>query len=108
MAYISKPSKFRKAAFMSTLQLFGTLKKLRLIYPRDLFESDPRSITGIRKYAEAYTFEYNDKIYSSHYRLVAHHMVNIVRMMHKLKLRHHWPQTLRQTNFMSKYYKRWR
>jgi len=107
MAYISKPSEFRKAAFKSAVQLFGTCKNLRLIHPRDLFERDPRSITGIRKYTEAYTFEYDGKIFSSHYRMVAHHMVNLVRMFKQLKLRHTWPRTLRQKNFMSKYYKRW-
>ena len=108
MAYISKPSKFRKAAFKSTVQIFGTLKNMHLLHHHHLFERDPHSITGLRKYTEAYTFEWNGTIFPSHYQMAVHHLLTLIRMVHTLQLYQRWPRTLRQKNFMSKYYKRWR
>ena len=106
MSYIQKPSKKRKEAFMSAVQIFGTLKKFKLIVKTDIFSGTIHSITGIRKYTEAYHHEYQGRVFPTHMRLVAHHMVRLLRTLRKVMLYNTWPSH-GQFKFMSKFYKRW-
>lgn len=100
---IKIPSEIRKTAFRSTMKMITILYLLKLVPERGFI-----NITRIRKFTEAYHFEYNGKTFPSHYRMVAHHFVRLEHTLKRLHLLNKWPSGHSQKKYMSKYYKRWR